>query len=112
MPLRQNLVPRLDARHQGVRQADIQKDESRKNWISNVVRFILNHPDMDKLLEDLQNNCNREYTPLGRFARECPKCVHLSRNSSCQPHFKLCSGNCGVPTYSIHRSSFSLSILY
>ena len=46
------LVPRIDKRYQGVHQAEIHDDSGRRNW------FIPNHPDKDKLLEEMQNKCN------------------------------------------------------
>ena len=31
-----------------------------KNWISNLVRSMLDHPDTDTFVEELEDSCNKE----------------------------------------------------
>ena len=64
------LVPCMDEQYQGVLQAETENDEHRKTWISHIVRSILNHPDKDNLVEDLQNRCNKSTRPSPRKRRK------------------------------------------
>ena len=88
------LASRVEQRLQGLSQADVQNDQDRKRLIPNLVRYVLNHPDKQKLTEELQNNSNEENKPSRvKAQKKSLKAKGRSRRSNfCVPSQKV---HCG-----------------
>ena len=65
-----SLAPGSDQRFQRGPQAEVQNDQGQKNLMSNLVHYVLNRPNKQKLLDELQNNNNEEYKPPNEGAKE------------------------------------------
>ena len=67
------LAPRIDQRLEGVPQAGFDKEQARRETISNLTRLVHEHPQKKKRMEDPVVECGGTYKPMIDDARHIIK---------------------------------------
>ena len=98
------LTPRIGQRFKGVSETEVQSDPVRNTLITNLVKYVLNHPSKEKPMQEFQNKNFGEYQPMSDSAKkmiksqdselcdlpsnvQCPQCLQFLLNSLSQPKF-------------------------